>query len=144
MAVTWLTRTTLWSCNCWMIISHTVVFPDAVPPETPDLTKEQCRSNKNKAHETEAEASEEIKRKIVVEIYRWGRRCYEKRMRWMKKGGNRRNAQRRRREIPIQQRPLRFVCLSLFLPTLLYTYAFLFFFFCILFFPNRLFFIRFP
>lgn len=40
-----------------MIMSHTVVFPDAVPPETPDSTKEQCRSNKNKAHETEAEAS---------------------------------------------------------------------------------------
>lgn len=24
-----------WSWSCWMIISHTVVFPDAVPPETP-------------------------------------------------------------------------------------------------------------
>jgi len=63
-----------------------------------------------KAHEIEAEASEVRKRKIVVEIYQWGRRCYEKRM---KKGANQRNAQQRWREIPLQQRPLRFVCLSL-------------------------------
>lgn len=42
---TWLTSTTLWSCSCWMIKSHTVVFPDAVPPETPDPRRER-KSNR--------------------------------------------------------------------------------------------------
>jgi len=36
IAETWERSTTLWSCSCWTIMSHTVVFPDAVPPETPD------------------------------------------------------------------------------------------------------------
>lgn len=30
-----MTSTTRWSCSCWMIMSQTVVLPEAVPPETP-------------------------------------------------------------------------------------------------------------
>lgn len=33
--ITWLTTTALWSWSCCIIISQTVVFPDAAPPATP-------------------------------------------------------------------------------------------------------------
>lgn len=38
LIITWFTRTTRWSCNWDMIILQTVVFPEAVPPATPELT----------------------------------------------------------------------------------------------------------
>lgn len=42
--VTWLISTTRWSCSCWMIISHTAVFPDAAPPATPNQPKKSSRN----------------------------------------------------------------------------------------------------
>lgn len=35
--ITWLTRTTRWSWSCCIIISQTVVLPDAAPPATPAM-----------------------------------------------------------------------------------------------------------
>lgn len=37
---TWLTSTTRWSWSCWMIMSHTVVLPEAVPPDTPNNSQQ--------------------------------------------------------------------------------------------------------
>lgn len=34
--MTWLTTTALWSWSCCIIISQTVVLPDAAPPATPE------------------------------------------------------------------------------------------------------------
>lgn len=48
---TWLIRTTRWSWSFWIIMSHTVVLPEAVPPETPKYINTILKNkNKNDLH----------------------------------------------------------------------------------------------